>query len=66
LIGLLGLRMPPMPTRQILVRVALAVMLMAALVVLADGVVHQELRRAASDTALLPVVEVVQTTGALR
>lgn len=58
--------MPPMPSRPILVRVALAVVLMAALVALADGVAHHELGQATSATVSLPVVEVVQTTGAVR
>jgi hypothetical protein len=56
-----------MPTRPILVRVALAVVLMAALVALADVVAGQELRQAAGgDTAALPITAVVQTTGSIR
>lgn len=55
-----------MPSRPILVRVALAVVLMAALVALADGVAQHELRQAASATVSLPVAELVQTTGAVR
>jgi hypothetical protein len=55
-----------MPSRPILVRVAFAVVLMAALVALADGVVRQQLRQAASDTASMPTTEVAQTTGAIR
>lgn len=55
-----------MPSRPILVRVALAVVLMAAFVALADGEVQRELQQATSATVSLPVVEVVQTTGAVR
>ncbi|GLS74604.1 hypothetical protein GCM10007890_66220 [Methylobacterium tardum] len=44
--------MPPMPTRPIFVRVALAVVLMAALVVLADGVARHELRQAIGSTTV--------------
>lgn len=36
----------PMPTRPILIRIALAVALVAALVALADGVAQHELRQA--------------------
>ncbi|MGH1575573.1 hypothetical protein ACRAWG_39355 (plasmid) [Methylobacterium sp. P31] len=55
-----------MPTRPILIRVALAVVLMAALVALADGVARHELRQAASTTVSLPAAAVVQTTGSIR
>jgi hypothetical protein len=41
-----------MPTRPIVVRIALAVVLMAALVTLADGIARQELRQAISGTTV--------------
>lgn len=66
LLGRMGLWMPPMPSRPILVRVALAVALMAALVALADGVVRQQLQQATGEMASLPATEVAQTTGAIR
>jgi hypothetical protein len=55
-----------MPTRPILVRVALLTGLLVGLVVLADGVVRQQLQHAASDTASMPTEDAVQTTGTIR
>ena len=50
------LRMPPMPTRLILIRAAVALVLMAVLVVLADSVARHELRQATGDTTVAAAV----------
>lgn len=42
--------MPLMPTRPILIRVALALALIVAMVMLADGVALHELRQATGET----------------
>lgn len=52
-----------MPTRPILVRVAVAVVPMAVFVALADGVAHHELRQTIGSTPLLPATIVVRTAG---
>lgn len=52
--------MQPMPTRPILVRVALAVLLMVVPVVLADGITSQELQQAMGDTATLGATGAIQ------
>lgn len=56
--------MPPMPTRPILVRIALAVALVAALVALADGVAQHELRQAIGGTTIASAVMDAQPSGA--
>lgn len=58
--------MPPMPSRPILVRVALLTGLLVGLVALADGVVRQQLEQATGDMASLPATDIAQTTGAIR
>ena len=45
-----------MPTRPILIRVAFALVLMAALVALADGVAQRELREATGGTTVASAV----------
>lgn len=55
-----------MPTRPILVRIALVTVLLAGLVVLANSVAHHELRESAGETAFASGTEVVQITGAIR
>ncbi len=57
--------MPPMPTRSILVRVALAILLLAGLVVLADSIARQELREATGGTAMADATVNAQPAGAL-
>jgi hypothetical protein len=53
-----------MPTRPILVRIALAVALVAALVALADGVAQHELRQAIGGTTIASAVMDAQPSGA--
>ena len=53
-----------MPTRSILIRVAFAVVLMAALVALADGVVQRELGQAAGVVVEAAAVADAQPAGA--
>lgn len=53
-----------MPTRPILVRVALAVALVAALVALADGVAQHELRQAIGGTIVTTAAVDVRPAGA--
>jgi hypothetical protein len=59
-------RIPPMPTRPILVRIALVTVLLAGLVVLADSVARHELTESAGETAFAPVTEVAPITGTIR
>jgi hypothetical protein len=59
----MSLRMTPMPSRSILVRVALLTGLLVGLVALADGVVRKQLEQATVDMASLPAIE---TTRAIR
>ncbi|MHB2207006.1 hypothetical protein [Methylobacterium sp. CM6257] len=53
-----------MQTRPILIRVALALVLMAALAALADGVARHELRQATGDTFLASASIDAQSAGA--
>ena len=62
----MSLRMTPMPSRPILVRVALLTGLLVGLVALADGVVRKQFEQATVDMASLPAMEVAQTTGTIR
>lgn len=55
-----------MLNRSILVRGAFIGLLLVGLMVLAEGVVRQQLQQAASEMALLPATEVSQTTDAIR
>lgn len=56
--------MPPMPSRPILVRVALLTWLLVGLVVLADGVARQELRQAIGRTSVASAAVVDEPAGA--
>ncbi|MCJ2126901.1 hypothetical protein [Methylobacterium sp. J-077] len=51
-------------SHPILIRTALALVLMVTLVVLADGVAYQEVIQAAGATTSQPAAAVVQTAGA--
>ncbi|MDE4915099.1 hypothetical protein PQI07_31165 [Methylobacterium sp. 092160098-2] len=53
-----------MPTRPILIRVAIALVLMAALAALADGVAQHELQQATGNMAGASVVADAQPAGA--
>ena len=56
--------MLPMPTHQILIRVAVAVVLIAALATLADSVAQHELQQATSNMAGASVVADAQRADA--
>jgi hypothetical protein len=58
--------MPTMPSRPILVRVALLTGLLVGLVAFADGVVRRQLEQATGNMASLHAAEGVQMTGAIR
>lgn len=55
-----------MPTRSILMRAALALVLLTGLVVLADRGARHEVEQAVQATAMGAGAVVVQTTGAIR
>lgn len=56
--------MPPMPSRPILVRVALLTWLLGGLVVLADGVARHQLQRAIDGTTATSAVADAKPDGA--
>lgn len=53
-----------MPTRPILVRIALAVLLLGGLVVVADSIARQELREATGGTSMADATVNAQPAGA--
>lgn len=53
-----------MPTRSILVRIALAVLLLGGLVVVADSIARQELREATGGTSMADATVNAQPAGA--
>lgn len=53
-------RMPPMPCRPILVRLAVLTGLLVGLVALADGVAHRELQQAIGSTTMASAVAEAQ------